>query len=258
MIEVHTQAELNAALKKDEAVLLVSGSFEVETTGDPHIVVSAGVELRVVARESSQPRVVAWESSQPRVVAWESSQPRVVAWESSQPRVEARESSQPRVVARGYAQLSVIGRVIAECAAKVSVLIQGDAEVQGGQQTRIEINTPTDWCDYYGIEVKDSVATLYKAVGDDFRSPHGIAYTPGTQPEALDWDGGSKECGGGLHFSPVPTMARSFNPDAKRFVACPVALSDIAVHPDGMYPEKCKAARVCAPCFEVDEDGEPI
>ena len=31
---------------------------------------------------------------------------------------------------------------------------------------------------------------------------------------------------------------------------------EIAVHPDGMYPDKVKAPR-CGPCFEVDLDGSP-
>lgn len=53
-------------------------------------------------------------------------------------------------------------------------------------------------------------------------------------------------------------MARSFNDAATKYVGCPVALADIAVHPDGCYPEKVKARGCCAPVFEVDEDGERI
>ena len=272
MIKVKTQAALNGALAKNPnaELTLTSGSFSVrvEASASPLFVVEAGVELRVEAwgssqprveaRGSSQPHVVAWESSQPRVVAWESSQPRVEAWESSQPRVEAWESSQPRVEAWGYVQLSLLGRVIAKISAKVSVLIEGSAEVQGGQQTRVSRSTAEEWCDYYGVAVKDGIATLYKALDENFVSPHGISYAPGAMPVAEDWDGGARECGGGLHFSPTPAMARAFNAKAKRFCACPVRLAGIAVHSDGGYPEKVKARGVCAPCYEVDEDGERI
>jgi hypothetical protein len=99
--------------------------------------------------------------------------------------------------------------------------------------------------------------TLFKAVGDNFISPKGGNYTPGTIPSAPDWDGGKIECGGGLHFSPAPRMARVFNDSAKRYVACPVALADIVVHPDGDYPEKVKSRGCCAPVWECDIDGKP-
>lgn len=66
-----------------------------------------------------------------------------------------------------------------------------------------------------------------------------------------------KECGGGLHFSPSPKHARTFNQTASRYIACPVALAEIAVHPDGDMPEKVKARGCCGPVWEVDEDGNP-
>ena len=42
------------------------------------------------------------------------------------------------------------------------------------------------------------------------------------------------------------------------FVACPVRLADIVVHPNGIYPDKVKASGVCAPVYEVDPDGAPV
>ena len=99
---------------------------------------------------------------------------------------------------------------------------------------------------------RESVALVYKAVNDDFSSPYGTSYAPGTVPVAPDWDGGIRECGGGLHFSPTPAHALSFHSDAKRFLACPVALSDISVHKDAAYPEKIKARGCCMPVYEVD------
>jgi hypothetical protein len=162
-------------------------------------------------------------------------------------------------MARGYAQLSVSGAVVAKLSAKCSVLINGNgAKVSGGKQTQIRIKTAKDWCDYYGVAVRRGIATLYKALNADFTSPQGFSYTPGTKPEAPDWDGGKQECGGGLHFSPSPAMARAFHAEAKKYAACPVRLSDIAIHPNGDYPEKCKAREVCGPIYEVNEDGDRI
>jgi len=108
------------------------------------------------------------------------------------------------------------------------------------------------------VSVKRGVAILYKALNEDFTSPHRMSYAPGTKPAAPDWDEGKAECGGGLHFSPTPTMARAFHPEATKYAGCPVRLADIVVHPDGQHPEKVKASKVCAPCFEVNEDGERI
>jgi hypothetical protein len=171
--------------------------------------------------------------------------------------VEARESSQPRVVARGYVQLSICGAVIAKLTANCSALIQGKgAKVTGGHKTRVKIDSPKDWCEYYGVAVKRGIAVLYKALNADFTSPHQFSYSPGTTPEAPDWDGGKQECGGGLHFSPSPAMAREFHREAVKYVACPVALKDIAIHPNGDYPQKCKARAACQPIYEVNEDGE--
>ncbi|MCX6497555.1 MAG: hypothetical protein NTU93_01990, partial [Arthrobacter sp.] len=115
------------------------------------------------------------------------------------------------------------------------------------------------WCDWYGVRVTDGCATVFKAVNDTYRSPKGGDYTPGTTPAADDWDGGRAECGGGLHFSPTPTAAREFNPEATRYVACPVCLSEMRPpKATDDYPQKIKAARCAAPCREVDEDGEPV
>src|SRR3990167_8199551 len=311
-IQVKTQAELEAALTKNDIIEMSKGNFMVKLKGSqsPQLVVCGKASLVLVARESSQPRVEAWGSSQPRVEAWESSQPRVeargssqprvvawgssqphvVAWGSSQPRVEARgssqprveawgssqprvearessqprveawESSQPRVVARGWAQLSIFGQVIVKAVASVAVLIEGiGGKVTGGKQTRRpEIATGKEWCDYYGVPIVRGVAVLYKALDNDFKATHGLSYAPGTMPKAPDWDGGEVECGGGLHFSPHPQMARAFKDEETRVVACPVKVSEIVVHKAAEYLEKVKAPRVCAPCWEVDEDEERV
>ena len=131
--------------------------------------------------------------------------------------------------------------------------------VTGGVQIMVPVpRTPTEWCEFYGVAVKKGVAILFKAVRDDYRSAYGLLYAPGTTPEASDWDGGVAECGGGLHFSFHPTAARVFDDSATRYVACPIALEDIAVHPDALYPSKVKARRVARPIWECDAQGQPI
>ena len=240
---------------------------EARGSSQPHVVARGSSQPHVEARESSQLHVVAWESSQLHVVARESSQLHVIARESSQPHVEARESSQlhveawessrPHVVAWGYAQLSLFGAVFATLSARCSALIHGTgAEVKGGRQICVRFKTVQDWCDYYGVEIKNGVAILYKALNDDFTSPYGLSYAPGSQPVAPDWDGGQVECGGGLHFSPSPAMAMEFHASATKYVGCPVAVHECAVNPDGAYPQKVKAKRCCGPVFEVDRIGK--
>lgn len=146
--------------------------------------------------------------------------------------------------------------------ASVSVVVMAhtnDKVVEGGQVVWAVIpKTPKEWCDLHGVEVTDGVATIYKALRDDFTSPYGMSYAPGATPIAGDWDGGKAECGGGLHFSPTPEQALSFH-DGKKFAACYVRLSDMRSPHDGdQYPEKIKAKGCCAPCVECDIHGNVI
>ena len=130
--------------------------------------------------------------------------------------------------------------------------------IEGCQYQFADLDIPMNWCFYYGVEPSDGVVVLYKAVDGAFKSPRGFVYHPGTTIYAPDWDGGKEECGGGLHFSPSPRMAKEFFAEATRFVACPVALIDMATHANGYYPQKCKARAVCLPMWEVDIDGNRV
>ena len=153
-------------------------------------------------------------------------------------------------------------------AAAVAVLISGGApKIEGGGFIqRIDISTPEKWCEFYGVEVRDGIALLGKCVQKDFTSyrkaPDGsrVLYSPGETPQAKDWDGGDVECGKGLHFSPTPSGAHEFAIDytAEHDLICPTRLSDMAVHPDGTYPQKVKASGCAAPIWEVNRRGEPI
>ena len=50
----------------------------------------------------------------------------------------------------------------------------------------------------------------------------------------------------------------AFSPRATRYVACPVRLEDIAINGREANTGKVKAKGVCAPVYEVDEQGQPL
>jgi hypothetical protein len=111
------------------------------------------------------------------------------------------------------------------------------------------------WLSYHGIEPnEDGIVTLYKAVSDGYTTDRKFDYSPGSTPEAPDWED-DHECGGGLHFSPTPVHAMAFYYAATKFMACPVRLDEISV----IDQQKIKARRVVEPgCREVDIDGQPL
>jgi hypothetical protein len=156
--------------------------------------------------------------------------------------------------------LSLNGAIQVTATAAVRIRIDGgNPEIEGGVVHRvIPPKTPAQWCELYGVTVENDVAILYKAVSDDFKSAYGFDYTPGTVPVAPDWDGGKRECGGGLHFVSTPRCGLSYCDSATRYVACPVALADISVHENPEYPDKIKARRCCAAVWECNEDGERV
>ena len=52
-------------------------------------------------------------------------------------------------------------------------------------------------------------------------------------------------------------LGLEFTHRARRYVACPVRLEDIAVGP-GPHQNKVRAKEVCAPVYEVDDNGRPV
>jgi hypothetical protein len=206
--------------------------------------------------------VMAWESASVEA----SGTATVKAWDRAT--VEASERAHIR--AWGRAKVRAVDGVTIEAWDRASV-VAGDtvtAEAWGAATvTRAgepdedpkpaSITTAEQWCSLYGVEVDEGVAILYKAVGPDFRSRHGTSYEPGRRPAAPDWDPEGGKCGGGLHFSPRPYLALEFTRKAGRFVACPVRLDEIAGW-GGPYQSKVRAKGVCAPVYEVDENGQPL
>ena len=158
---------------------------------------------------------------------------------------------------RAHDSACVVART--HCTVIVRESDAASVQIDGGHVVTLPtIRTAEEWCDYYGADVRDGVATLYKAVRGDYRSAYGLAYLPGTIPVAPDWDGGRNECGGGLHFCASPAEAAGFDGDVTRYVACPVRVADIVVHADADYPQKIKAPGCCGPVWECDFDGERL
>ena len=248
IVKVATQAELDAAIQaRNVPVLVGNGTFRLD--GNIYVRVS----------DTSSPRVECYNTSSPTVECYNISSPTVECADTSSPRVECSDTSSPRVDASGFARLLATGPVVITASDNVYVLANHVALVEGGYIVEYqEPRTASDWCSHYGVSVRDGVATLYKAVDDNFKSSHGMSYEPGSQPSASDWDGGKAECGGGLHFSPRPMLAQRFAKNATRYVACPVALDEIVVHAYASYPNKVKAPRVCGPIVEVDIYSEPV
>jgi hypothetical protein len=247
VIEVRTQADLEKALAKtnngaDELIVCLGGGhFTLRENSTATLWENSTATLR----ENSTATL--WGNS--TATLWGNST--ATLWENST--ATLRENSTATL--RGNST----GRVDAQPHSHVRRDPRSTAAINGGIVLDLLIpKTGAEWCDFYGLDVKDGVVVLFKAVGPRFRSRNGVHYTPGTEPAAPDWDGGAQECGGGLHFSPHPQMALEFVSASEHFIACPVKVDEIVVHPDGVYPQKVKAPRVCAPCWEVDRDGEPV
>ena len=175
--------------------------------------------------------------------------------------VTATDSAQ--VTATGSAQVRAYGSAQVTATRHVAVTVDrryGTPKVEGGVLIEVPpIETAQDWLDWHGLEPEGGMVTLYKGVEEDWSTDHarraGISYAPGSEGiEAPDWDP-EPECGGGLHLCPTPGHTLEFV-DARRFVACPVRVEDIVVHPHAAYPSKVKVPRIVGPTYEVTLDGE--
>jgi hypothetical protein len=293
----HVTARNSVTVDADDWAVVIAGNHvlvrahgQSRVVAGAHAVVEAGDETSVVAlgragvRARDRCRVRALLSTRVNLkgearawvwglaVAHASQRATVTVWGSAHVfaagsvSVEALETAvvtvggTATVRAFGSVMVRARGRAQIEATDGVAVMRHGPGAVVSGtgvtEATRP--GSPEEWCAYYGIPVENGVAIFYKAVDENFDSYHGGSYRPGSEPSAPDWDGGEQECGGGLHFSPRPTFALAAPADDMRFVACPVRLEDIAFHPGGVYPDKVKARRLCAPIYEVHEDGTAV
>ena len=137
-------------------------------------------------------------------------------------------------------------------------LYSAQATVDGGRiidLTSLDLRDPGIWCDFHGVHVDDEGrAHLFKAVDNDLAAGHCFrrtVYQLDTEVFAPDWRD-DHSCGGGLHISPRPVQARSYNPDATRFLEVVVPLADL--RPIDATKAKVPAVRVLR---EVDIHGQP-
>jgi hypothetical protein len=272
-INCSTQAELDAALKNGDIPLL-QGNRYFEVRGSAQVRAYGSAQVR--AYDSAQ--VTAYGSAQvtaygfAQVTAYGFAQVR--AYDSAQVRAynfaQVTACGSAQVTACGSAQVTACGsaQVRAYDSAQVraekfvAVTAHGKAcKIVGGKVIKIfKPRTVNQWCAFYGVNTIKGVAVMFKAVDKDFKSNrNGFEYKPGTTPKADDWDGGDKECGGGLHFSPRAFMALELNDSAVKFIACPVRIRDCRAPKEGdQYPQKIKASGCCGPIWEVDQDGNKI
>ena len=267
MITVKTQAEFGSALAAGETYIFIDSPagvwIQVSNTGNATVRAwgNATVEAwdNATVEASGNATVRAWGNAtveawgNATVEAWDNAT--VEAWDNAT--VEA--SGNATVEASGNAGVHAHHRSQVKAGKCVAVhLHDATATVEGGVVIDVSkpLTDPADWCDYHGVEVKRGIATVYKAVNDAYTTDRGTDYSPGAKPAATDWraDG---ECGGGLHFSPTPAMARDYYPRATKFLAVGVRVKDLQPILEGGTP-KCKAPAVVRACVEVDRRGEAV
>ncbi len=173
-IIVTTQAEWNA-IPKD-----YDGYIYIKSPKNQRIVIVEHKGIRVVARDNSS--VEAWDNSS--VEAWGNSS--VVARENSS--VEAWGNSS--VEAWGNCQI-------------VKYSDYTNLKVSGNARIVTLPKTPEEYCDFYGVEIRDGKAILYKAVMSNLCSFYdsSFKYTIGETKEIECDTSVEQDCSYGLHIS---------------------------------------------------------
>ena len=124
-----------------------------------------------------------------------------------------------------------------DCTPKIK--ISGCATVVYTKTTKHDINTFSEI--YTPVNGK---ITLYKSVNPenntDFYSGtikyEGEVACPDFDPDI------NRQCGGGLHLSPLPYMALKYNQG--KLLVCEVDINDIVVYPDDITKVRCKKVTV--------------
>jgi len=170
------------------------------------------------------------------------------------------------VRAYGSASVSASGSASVRASAKVAVhLHSGRATITGGvliDHTNLDLTRLQDWADYHGVTIKGDTITLFKALGPDLTSGIGygrpIVWTVGTEVTATDWKPYA-DCGNGLHLSPTPHHATTYNETATRWVRCEAPVASIVIIPGGTAKCKAPSVRVVAECDVHGRDlpGKP-
>lgn len=167
-----------------------------------------------------------------------------------------------RVVARDTTHVEAWGSTTIEASEYVAVHVHSSlVSFMGGvviDLTTLDLTDLADWSAYHGIEIMGEGALVYKAVDAELRSQRGFAYPIGETVTCPDWDP-APVCGGGLHFSPSPTQAHSYYPEASKFLRCVVPLDGTTVISGTVthLTPKLKARTAQVLC-EVDVYGQEI
>ena len=215
-------------------------TFEVSTQKELDAALKKAGKLDIVACVGDG-RFTARESS--HVEAWGSSH--VEARESSH--VEAWESS--HVVASKYVS---VHKLCPRAVVRGGVIIEPPP-----------IDSAAAWLDYYGVEVKRGIAVVYKSVDEDWHASNALPdgtmpdYSPGSKPEAPDFDPAPRDCGKGLHACARPSAALTYHSGPK-FVAIPVRVKDMGAPAPGGDTRKIRFKCAAQPIYEVDIYGEVV
>lgn len=165
------------------------------------------------------------------------------------------------VMACGRAYVDAYGSATVKAGTCVTVHVHSKTVAhQGGviiDMTTIDANNPETWCAMNLVEVdEDGQAHLYKALDADLNAGHNYRLTHYPIGHVVDdtvyWADNNK-CGGGLHASPTPWLAKTYYKEASRFVevCCPVE----ELRPINSSKAKAPRFRVLR---EVTLDGAPI
>ena len=229
-ITVKNQQEFDAIPQDFEGCIYIGSPRGVR-------IVITGRKGYIIAWENSS--VEAWENSS--VEAWGNSS--VVAWENSS--VEARGNSS--VEAWGNSSVEAWENSSVEAWENSSVEAWGNTQIaKYSDRTNLKVSgnarivtlpsTPEEYCDFYGIEVRDGQAILYKAVRDNLTSFHDFSfqYAVGETKENECDPSPLRDCSYGLHVSHL-SWAIDFagGHNGFKILECSVPLNKIIVPLDG-------------------------
>jgi hypothetical protein len=110
-------------------------------------------------------------------------------------------------------------------------------------KNKIAEYTKKDFIDIYGADKEENL-TLFKSVNpkDDTDFHTGEIKYIGTV-ECPDWDNDSnRQCGGGLHLSPLPHLALYYNKG--KLLECKVNKKDFVVYSKDITKVRCKRVTV--------------
>ena len=244
-------------------------NIKAGTLYNPIIIKNNYKNSSVVARENSSVEalgnssVEAWENSS--VVAWENSSVEargnssVIAWENSS--VEAWENSS--VEARGnssvvawenssikvYSEYCDIKKAMQESVI-IIIGIKNKPKKRDKTSTilykKISDWTKNKFLDLYEKQVNKNKIILYKSINPntdcDFYTGK-INYKDNTVVNCPDWNADENIlCGNGLHLSPTPQLALSYNKG--KIKVCEVDIKDFVIYSKNITKVRCKKVKV--------------